>query len=47
MISSGPRGAYYQPELRPLLRKLLAEFAPDIVHVNHLMHHTAALLDAA
>jgi glycosyltransferase involved in cell wall biosynthesis len=37
---------YYQPEMRDVLSELLKELAPDIVHVTHLINHTAVLLEA-
>lgn len=40
------RETYYQPDLHELYTKLLSEIAPDIVHVTHLINHTASLLDA-
>lgn len=36
---------YYQPEMRDVLEKVLRTLTPDIVHVTHLMNHTAALLE--
>jgi glycosyltransferase involved in cell wall biosynthesis len=36
---------YYQEGARPYLRQILAELKPDIVHVTHLINHTAVLLD--
>lgn len=39
------RDTYYQPEQKPLLRKLLQKLKPDLVHVTHLLNHTAALLE--
>lgn len=36
---------YYQPEMRGLLRDLLVKIRPDIVHVTHLINHTAVLLE--
>ncbi|MEP6878088.1 MAG: glycosyltransferase family 4 protein [Nitrosospira sp.] len=38
---------YYQPEMRKIHTDLLQELQPDIVHVTHLLNHTAALLEAA
>lgn len=38
---------YYQPQMRQIHKSLLQELHPDIIHVTHLMNHTAALLDAA
>lgn len=37
---------YYQPEMRGILRCVLEELKPDVVHVTHLINHTAALLEA-
>lgn len=36
---------YHQPEMRGVLEGVLREIRPDIVHVTHLINHTAALLD--
>lgn len=38
---------YYQESARPYLRQILAELEPDIVHVTHLINHTAVLLEEA
>lgn len=37
---------YYQPQMLEVHKNLLQELQPDIVHVTHLINHTAALLDA-
>jgi glycosyltransferase involved in cell wall biosynthesis len=37
---------YYQPAVRKTLDEVLREIAPDIVHVTHLINHTAVLLEA-
>jgi len=39
------KDTYYQPEMRPALERVLDELAPDLVHVTHLLNHTAVLLD--
>lgn len=44
---SSLRETYYQLQMRQVHKNLLQELRPDIVHVTHLMNHTAALLDAA
>ena len=36
---------YYQPDMRPVLERVLREIKPDVVHVTHLINHTAALLE--
>lgn len=36
---------YYQPDMRPVLEGVLREIKPDVVHVTHLINHTAALLE--
>lgn len=36
---------YYQPDMRPVLEGVLRDIKPDIVHVTHLINHTAALLE--
>lgn len=41
------RDTYYQPQMLPLHRELLQRLRPDIIHVTHLINHTATLLDAA
>lgn len=37
---------YYQADLLELHKQLLTEIKPDLVHVTHLINHTASLLDA-
>lgn len=37
---------YDQPAMREVHERLLRALQPDIVHVTHLINHTAALLDA-
>ncbi|WP_455929904.1 glycosyltransferase family 4 protein [Pseudomonas fluorescens] len=37
---------YYQPEMREILKSLLSELQPDVVHVTHLINHTSVLLEA-
>ena len=36
---------YYQPEMGPVLEKILSGLKPDVVHVTHLINHTAVLLE--
>lgn len=36
---------YYQPDMRDVLEQVLRKLQPDIVHVTHLINHTAALLE--
>ncbi len=36
---------YYQPDMAPVLEAILTELRPDIVHVTHLINHTAVLLE--
>lgn len=36
---------YYQPDMRPVLEQALSEIQPDVVHVTHLINHTAVLLE--
>ncbi|WP_426168268.1 glycosyltransferase family 4 protein [Pseudoduganella sp. R-34] len=36
---------YYQPDMRPVLEQALREVQPDIVHVTHLINHTAVVLE--
>ena len=36
---------YYQPSMRPVLRGILDDLKPDLVHVTHLVNHTAVLLE--
>ena len=36
---------YHQPEMRGVLEMVLRELRPDVVHVTHLINHTAALLE--
>jgi glycosyltransferase involved in cell wall biosynthesis len=39
------KDTYYRPDLYPLLREIVANVGPDIVHVTHLMRHSAVLLE--
>jgi glycosyltransferase involved in cell wall biosynthesis len=39
------KDTYYQAEMRPVLENVLRELKPDLVHVTHLINHTAALLE--
>ncbi len=39
------RDTYYQEAMREPLREILNEIRPDIVHVTHLLNHTAVLLE--
>lgn len=39
------RDTYFQPGLTSLFEKLLLEQQPDLVHITHLINHTASLLD--
>lgn len=41
------KDTYYQPEIAPVLRGILQELQPDILHVTHLINHTAVLLEVA
>jgi len=36
---------YYQPQMRATLEQVLQDLQPDLVHVTHLINHTAALLE--
>lgn len=36
---------YYQGDMRGVLEKVLRELSPDVVHVTHLINHTATLLE--
>lgn len=36
---------YYQVEMKGVLEDVLLELKPDVVHVTHLINHTAALLE--
>lgn len=36
---------YYQADMRGVLEEVLRELRPDVVHVTHLINHTAALLE--
>jgi glycosyltransferase involved in cell wall biosynthesis len=38
---------YDQPALHPVYRELLGELRPDILHVCHLINHTAVAVDVA
>lgn len=39
------KDTYYQSAMAPVLDAVLDELAPDIVHVTHLVNHTAVLLE--
>jgi len=39
------KDTYYQPDMRPILTGVLRDIRPDVVHVTHLINHTAALLE--
>jgi glycosyltransferase involved in cell wall biosynthesis len=39
------KDTYYQPQIAPVLDEILGRIRPDIVHVTHLINHTAALLE--
>jgi glycosyltransferase involved in cell wall biosynthesis len=39
------KDTYYHLEMRPVFEKLLRELRPDLVHVTHLINHTAVLLE--
>ena len=39
------KDTYYQNELRQVFYDLLQELKPDLVHVTHLINHTAVLLE--
>jgi glycosyltransferase involved in cell wall biosynthesis len=45
MPNTRVRDTYYQPEVRQVYDHLLDEIKPDLVHVTHLINHTAALLE--
>jgi glycosyltransferase involved in cell wall biosynthesis len=38
---------YFQEAARPHLRQIIAQIKPDIIHVTHLINHTAVLLEEA
>jgi glycosyltransferase involved in cell wall biosynthesis len=40
------KDTYYQPSMSKVLGEILDEARPDIVHVTHLINHTAVLLEA-
>lgn len=40
------KGTYYQSEMVLVLEGVLRKLSPDVVHVTHLINHTAALLEA-
>jgi glycosyltransferase involved in cell wall biosynthesis len=39
------KDTYYQPEMATVLDRLLDDIRPDLVHVTHLINHTAVLLE--
>lgn len=42
---SSVKETYYQPNMSAVLETILNELQPDVVHVTHLINHTAALLE--
>ena len=38
---------YFQEAARPFLQEILARVKPDVIHVTHLINHTAVLLEVA
>ncbi len=40
------KDTYYQPELKDFYQDLFSRLQPDIVHVTHLINHTAVILEA-
>ncbi len=41
------KDTYLQPLMAPVLHQILDRVEPDVLHVTHLINHTAALLDVA
>ena len=41
------RDTYFQPDIRNVLASVLTSLQPDVIHVTHLINHTAVLLDVA
>ena len=39
------KDTYYQPDMRPVLENILRDIKPDVIHVTHLINHTASLLE--
>lgn len=39
------KDTYYQPDNISVLEQLITDIAPDIIHVTHLINHTASLLE--
>ena len=39
------KDTYYQPDMRSVMEQVLQEIRPDVVHVTHLINHTAVLLE--
>lgn len=39
------RQMYTRPDLYPLLKEIISDVQPDVVHVTHLMGHTGTLLE--
>ncbi|MBA4143545.1 MAG: glycosyltransferase family 4 protein [Nitrosospira sp.] len=44
---SSVKDTYYQTDMQQIHRKLLLELQPNIIHITHLVNHTAVLLDVA
>jgi glycosyltransferase involved in cell wall biosynthesis len=41
------KDTYYQPLMHDLIKGLLLDIKPDLLHVTHLINHTAVLLEVA
>lgn len=39
------KDTYYRPDLKPLFSRVLEAVRPDLVHVTHLINHSASLLE--
>jgi glycosyltransferase involved in cell wall biosynthesis len=41
------KDTYYQPLMHEVIKEVLLDIKPDLVHVTHLINHTAVLIEAA
>jgi len=46
-LAGGMATSYRRPLLQPVLRRLLEELRPELLHLFHLRRHTLSLVDAA
>lgn len=44
---NGVQETYYQKSMRPTLERIIRGIDPDVIHVTHLINHTASLLEVS